>query len=215
MIEVNNTEKTPLWFEPGSHRLRSVVLEGRFVRLLPMQSAHAPALAQAGSDPPIWTWYPFPPELSVEGFTKLVKEALNGWEAGKELPFVITEKAGSRIVGSTRLLNVDALNRRVEIGWTWLHPSAQGTQINPEAKYLLLQYAFETLGCNRVEFKTDSLNEKSRKALLKLGTTEEGTLRNHMTTSTGRLRHSVYFSVIAGEWSRVKEKLEKRLGLKE
>ena len=212
---MNNTEKAQAWFEPGSHRLRPVVLEGRFVRLLPMQPAHAPALAQAGSDPKIWTWYPFPPELNGEGFTKLVKEALNGWEAGKELPFVTTEKAGGRVVGSTRYLNVDALNRRLEIGWTWLHPSAQGTQVNPEAKYLMLQYAFETLGCNRVEFKTDSLNEKSRGALLKLGAVEEGTLRNHMTTSTGRLRHSVYFSIISEEWLSVKRKLEKRLGLKE
>jgi RimJ/RimL family protein N-acetyltransferase len=106
---------------------------------------------------------------------------------------------------------MDCANRRVEIGWTWLSLNWQRTAANTEAKYLMLRHAFETWGCIRVEFKTDSLNEKSRAALLRIGAKEEGIFRNHMMTSTGRLRHSVYYSIIDSEWPKVRACLEEKL----
>ena len=116
-----------------------------------------------------------------------------------------------RPIGSTRYGNVDLFNRRVEIGWTWVARPWQRSSVNTEAKLLLLEHAFERLGCNRVEFKTDSLNEQSRGALLGIGAKEEGILRNHMVTESGRLRHSVYYSVIRDEWPAVRDGLRARL----
>ncbi len=108
-------------------------------------------------------------------------------------------------------MNIDGPNRRVEIGATWIAKPWQRTAINTEAKYLMLRHAFETLGCIRVELKTDALNQKSRDAILRIGAKEEGTLRQHMITSTGRLRDSVYFSILDSEWPKVKADLEARL----
>jgi RimJ/RimL family protein N-acetyltransferase len=114
-------------------------------------------------------------------------------------------------VGSTRFANIDRENKHLEIGWTWIGKPWQRTAVNTEAKYLMLRHAFEELGCIRVEFKTDSLNQQSRNALLGIGAKEEGTFRNHMITQDGRYRHSVYFSVIDSEWPEVKRGLEERL----
>jgi RimJ/RimL family protein N-acetyltransferase len=199
------------WFEAGSKRLRPVNLEGRFVRLVLLGLGHVAALSAVGTDPEIWKWNPFVSVQSEEEMRHVVEQALVEWEAGRQLPFVIEDKTAGRLLGSTRYLNPDRANLRLEIGFSWLSPSVQGTRINPEAKLLLMEYAFETLGCNRVEFKTDSLNEKSRRALLKLGAKEEGIFRNHMVTKSGRLRHSAYYSVIREEWPDVKKGLEKRL----
>ncbi len=199
------------WLEPGSKRLKSVVLEGRFVRLIPLELGHIPALTAVGTDPEIWIWNPFVVIQSQKDMRQMVEQALEEWEKGHQLPFVIEDRATGCLVGSTRYISPDKANLRLEIGATWLMASAQGTHVNPEAKMLLLQYAFEILGCNRVEFKTDSLNEKSRRALLKLGAKEEGVFRNHVVTRTGRLRHSVYFSIIREEWPVVRVGLEKRL----
>ena len=115
------------------------------------------------------------------------------------------------MIGSTRYANIDRTHRRLEIGWTWVARIWQRTAINTETKYLLLKHAFETLGCIRVEFKTDSLNEQSRNALLRIGVKEEGIFRNHMITHSGRVRHSVYFSIIDSEWSDIKKRLEEKL----
>jgi RimJ/RimL family protein N-acetyltransferase len=127
------------------------------------------------------------------------------------LPFAIVEKATGRAIGSTRYGNIDRTHHRVEIGWTWVAREWQRTAMNTEAKYLLLRHAFETLGCMRVELKTDSLNERSRAAILRIGAREEGTFRNHMITASGRIRHTVYFSIIDSEWPAVKVHLEARL----
>jgi RimJ/RimL family protein N-acetyltransferase len=199
------------WFEAGSKRLRPVTLEGRFVRLVPLGLGHIAALSAVGIDPEIWKWNPFVSVQSEEEMRHMVAQALEEWERGRQLPFAIEDKTASRLLGSTRYLNPDRANLRLEIGFTWLMPSAQGTRINPEAKLLLMEHAFETLGCNRIEFKTDSLNEKSRRALLKLGAKEEGIFRNHMVTKSGRLRHSAYYSVIREEWPEVKKGLGIRL----
>jgi RimJ/RimL family protein N-acetyltransferase len=141
-----------------------------------------------------------------------MQTALNLRDDGTALPFVTIEKSNNILVGSTRYLNIDRFNRRLEIGSTWITPEWQKTHVNTEAKYLMLKHAFETLGCFRVEFKTDSLNEKSRKALARIGAKEEGTLRNHMMMPDGRMRHSVYYSIIESEWREVKANLEKRMG---
>jgi RimJ/RimL family protein N-acetyltransferase len=192
-------------------RIEPVVLEGRHVRLEPLTLAHHAALWEAGSDARIFQWFPAPVR-SAEEMRVWIETALAQQAAGIALPFVTVEKASGSVAGSTRFNNFDTANRRVEIGWTWLAPRFQRTPCNTEAKYLMLRHAFEALGCNRVEFKTDSLNEASRRALLRIGAKEEGIFRNHMVTASGRLRHSVWFSVIAEEWPAVKTELERRLG---
>ena len=136
-----------------------------------------------------------------------IETALAWHEQKTALPFAIIDKKSGKIVGSTRFANIDHANRRAEIGWTWIARPWQRSAINTEAKYLLLTHAFERMGCIRVEFKTDSINEQSRNALLRIGAREEGILRNHMITPTGRIRHSVYFSIIEEEWAGVKQKL--------
>jgi RimJ/RimL family protein N-acetyltransferase len=140
-----------------------------------------------------------------------MEAALKDQANGIALPFVTIDRASNTVVGSTRFGNIDRANRRVEIGWTWINPQWQRTYINTEAKYLMLRHAFETWQCIRVELKTDSLNEKSRNAMLRIGAKEEGTLRNHMVTYSGRLRHSVYFSIIDSEWPQVKANLEAKM----
>jgi RimJ/RimL family protein N-acetyltransferase len=140
-----------------------------------------------------------------------IEAALNEEERGVSLPFAIVDKAAGRAIGSTRYGNIDRTNHRVEIGWTWIAREWQRTAINTEAKYLLLRHAFESLGCMRVELKTDSLNERSRAAILRIGAREEGVFRNHMVTASGRIRHTVYFSIIDSEWPAVKARLEAKL----
>jgi RimJ/RimL family protein N-acetyltransferase len=140
-----------------------------------------------------------------------VQTALKEQAAGSALPFALIEKTSGRAVGSTRYGNIDRDHYRVEIGWTWVARQWQRTAINTEAKYLLLRHAFETLGCIRVELKTDSLNDRSRAAILRIGARQEGIFRNHMITANGRIRHTVYFSIVDSEWPEVKARLEAKL----
>jgi RimJ/RimL family protein N-acetyltransferase len=140
-----------------------------------------------------------------------IETALSEQEHGASLPFAIIEKATRRAIGSTRYGNIDRTHHRIEIGWTWVGREWQRTAVNTEAKYLLLKHAFETLGCMRVELKTDSLNERSRAAILRIGAREEGIFRNHIITARGRIRHTVYFSIIDSEWPAVKARLEGKL----
>jgi RimJ/RimL family protein N-acetyltransferase len=140
-----------------------------------------------------------------------IETALEEQARGVSLPFAIVEKAAGRAIGSTRYGNIDRTHHRVEIGWTWVAREWQRTAVNTEAKYLLLRHAFETLGCIRVELKTDSLNEKSRAAILRIGAQHEGIFRNHMITASGRIRHSAYYSIIDSEWPAVKTRLESKL----
>ena len=143
---------------------------------------------------------------------RYVRTALAEEAAGTALPFVTVEKKGSIVIGSTRFGNIDTPNRKAEIGWTWITPAFQRTFVNTEAKLLMLTHAFEVWNCIRVELKTDANNAKSRAAIARIGGVEEGTLRNHMITETGRYRDSVYFSVIDSEWPSVKENLALKLG---
>jgi RimJ/RimL family protein N-acetyltransferase len=195
---------------PAPPRAEPVTLTGSVVRLEPLGLEHLDALAEVGLDPVLWRWIPFPVRTR-EQLQRYIEDALRDREAGRAMPFVTIERATDRPIGSTRYGNIDLTNRRVEIGWTWVAPPWQRSAVNTEAKLLMLQHAFERLGCIRVEFKTDSLNTQSRNALLGIGAVEEGILRNHMVTETDRLRHSVYFSITDDEWPAVKAGLERRL----
>ena len=187
-----------------------VTLEGRHVRLEPLAKTHLAGLTQVGLDEDLWRWIPTPVRTPEE-MAAYLETAFNERELGVSVPFAIVEKAMGRAIGSTRYGSIDRTHHRVEIGWTWVAREWQRTAMNTEAKYLLLKHAFETLGCMRVELKTDSLNERSRAAILRIGAREEGVFRNHMITASGRIRHSVYFSIIDSEWPSVKARLEEKL----
>jgi RimJ/RimL family protein N-acetyltransferase len=187
-----------------------VALEGHHVRLEPLTNAHLSGLAEIGLDEELWRWIPTQVRTAEE-MAAYIETALQEQKRGVSLPFAILEKASGRVIGSTRYGNIDRPHHRVEIGWTWVAREWQRTSVNTEAKYLLLRHAFESLGCIRVELKTDSLNEKSRAAILRIGAQQEGILRNHMITASGRIRHTVYFSIVDSEWPAVKARLESRL----
>lgn len=187
-----------------------VTLEGKHVQLEPLLAAHHAALTEIGLDEDLWRWIPVPVRTPEE-MSAYIEAALAEQARGVSLPFTIVEKSSGKPIGCTRYGNIDRVHRRVEIGWTWVAKPWQRTPVNTEAKYLLLRHAFETLGCIRVELKTDSLNEKSRAAILRIGAQQEGIFRNHMITASGRIRHTVYFSIIDNEWPAVKARLEQRL----
>lgn len=189
---------------------KPVALEGRSIRLEPLTPAHLADLSEAGSDPEIWRWYTTTHE-TPEQMAAFIRAGLNIQDDGTAVPFATIDRKSGRAVGSTRYANISRPDRRLEIGWTWLSPAYQRTRANTEAKYLMLRHAFEELSCLRVEFKTNSQNHKSRTALLRIGAREEGTFRNHMICWDGRVRHSVYFSIIDSEWPRVKATLEEKL----
>ncbi len=191
-------------------RVTPVTLEGRHVRLEPLAKAHLEGLAEVGLDEELWRWIPTAVRTREE-MAAYIETALQEQERGVSLPFAILEKATGRAIGSSRYGNIDRTHHRVEIGWTWVAREWQRTAMNTEAKYLLLKHAFESLGCVRVELKTDSLNEKSRAAILRIGAKEEGIFRNHMITASGRIRHSAYYSIIDSEWPAVKARLEAKL----
>jgi RimJ/RimL family protein N-acetyltransferase len=190
--------------------LEPIVLEGRHVRLVPMTPEHVPALWEAGNDPALWR-LTMSQLASQDDMRAFVDAALGAQAAGTALPFVTTEAATGRVVGSTRFGNVETAHRRVEIGWTWIAAPWQRTAINTEAKFLMLRHAFESLGCVRVELKTDVLNERSRRAIVRIGGREEGILRKHQITDGGRIRDTVYFSIIDEEWPVARARLERML----
>jgi RimJ/RimL family protein N-acetyltransferase len=187
-----------------------VILEGRHVRLEPLSAEHTAGLAEIGLDEELWKWIPTPVRTGEE-MRAYVQNALSEQANGSALPFALIERASGRTIGSTRYGNIERAHYRVEIGWTWVARQWQRSAINTEAKYLLLRHAFDTLKCIRVELKTDSLNNRSRTAILRIGAREEGTFRNHMITASGRIRHTVYFSILDSEWPDVKSRLESKL----
>jgi RimJ/RimL family protein N-acetyltransferase len=193
--------------------IHPITLEGRAVRLEPLSLAHHAQMCEAGLDFDLWHWIP-QNVRTPEDMRSYIEQALGDQARGTSLPFATIDQASGKVIGSTRYLNIDVSNFRVEIGSTWLAKPWQRTSANTEAKYLMLRHAFEKFGCIRVELKTDSLNQRSRDAILRLGAQEEGTLRNHMLTWTGRIRHTVYFSIIDAEWPEVKARLEGMLARK-
>jgi RimJ/RimL family protein N-acetyltransferase len=191
-------------------KIEPVILAGDFVRLEPLKIEHFDALCEVGLDENLWKWTANIVK-TPDDLRRYVDTALGDFEKGISLPFVTMDRKQKRIVGSTRFGNIDAQNRKTEIGWTWINPAWQRTYINSEAKLLMLTHAFEIWKCIRVELKTDAFNEKSRNAMLRIGAKEEGTLRNHMITESGRFRDSVYFSIIDSEWQNVKTNLAAKL----
>jgi N-acetyltransferase len=186
--------------------IKPITLEGDHAKLEPLRFDHLPALIEIGLDESIWKWTAN--VVSGPGdIERYVREAMAAEGAGTALPFVTIAKESGKVVGSTRFANIDPQNRKVEIGWTWITPAWQRTAINTEAKLLMLRHAFETWECIRVELKTDANNEKSRSAIARIGAAEEGTLRNHMITESGRFRDSV----IDSEWKAVEERLRSLL----
>ena len=191
-------------------QIKPLTLEGKYVRLAPLKLSHLNELYEAASDESLWLW-----TINVvenrEDMLRYIETALGEFERKVSMPFVTIEKSSGKIIGSTRFGNLDARHRKAEIGWTWINPRWQRTNVNTEAKLLMLTHAFEIWKCVRVELKTDVLNEKSRTAIRRLGAKEEGVLRQHQITDAGRFRDTVYFSIIDSEWHSVKDDLQSKL----
>ena len=189
-----------------------LTLEGAVVRLEPLRREHADLFWKVAQNDleDIFRWIPYSVK-TPEDFHRLIDKAFDEQQRGESVVFATVERTSGRAIGSTRFMNIDRVNRRVEIGSTWIAPAWQRTAVNTEAKYLMLRHAFEVWKCIRVELKTDALNQKSRTAILRIGAKEEGTLRRHLLTHTGRVRDTVYFSILDDEWPAVKTKLQARI----
>ena len=187
-------------------------LEGAVIRLEPIRREHGELFWEIAKDDleDIFRWIPYSMR-TPQDFRKLVEKVFEEQQRGESMAFATVERSSARTIGSTRFMNIDRSNRRVEIGSTWIAPPWQRTAVNTEAKYLMLRHAFEQWKCIRVELKTDALNQKSRNAILRIGAQEEGTLRRHLITWTGRVRDTVYFSILDSEWPKVKQRLERCL----
>ncbi len=190
--------------------IKKITLEGLGVRLEPLSARHSVGLREALSDGELWklpvTLIPHPEDLD-----NFIASAESAYHQQQELAFTTIDKTDNKVVGSTRFRHINIQHKRVEIGITFIAESRQRTHINTEAKYLMLAHAFEHWRCNRVELVADVLNLKSRKAIARIGATEEGLLRSHMIMADGRIRDSVMFSILAGEWPRVKQALELKM----
>ncbi len=189
----------------------SVTLTGKHVRLEPLSEAHVLGLAAIGAGQPFWDFMVYGKIESAEDMLGWVRELQSRAEKGTDLPFAVIHLASGHVAGATRYLNIMTKDRGLEIGGTWYGLEFQRTAVNTECKYLLLKHAFETLGCIRVQLKTDLRNERSQKAIERIGATKEGVLRNHMILPDGRIRDSVFYSIVDHEWPAVKQKLENML----
>lgn len=189
--------------------LEKIVLEGKFVRLEPLEERHREAIRPAAQHPEI-----FAVTTSALGplYDPYIDQALKRSTGEQEAAFAVFHTKQSRYVGMTRYLNIEAAHKRLEIGSTWYEPSVWAGPVNPECKLLLMRHAFETLGFHRVEYKTDVRNARSRAAIAKLGAIQEGVLRRHMVLADGHVRDSVLFSIVDSDWPAAKAGLEKRLG---
>jgi RimJ/RimL family protein N-acetyltransferase len=185
-------------------------LAGKVVRLVPLTPDHLDAFCEVGLDASIWEHNAWPVRNRA-GMEAYIQKALKGRDEGHQMPFATTIAATGEVVGSTRFAAMDRVNRRMEIGWTWITPAWQRTAVNTEAKLLMLRYAFGEAGCRRVEWKTDALNERSRNAILRLGAQFEGTLRAHMIREDGSWRDTVYFSLLDNEWPVAEKRLVSKL----
>jgi len=191
--------------------VKPVTLIGRHVCLEPMTEAHVPRLTEIGAGQTFWDFMLYGNIESEEDMRNWVRDILSRAEKGTDLPFVAIQLASGRVAGATRYLNIMPKDRGLEIGGTWYGTEFQRTPVNTECKYLLLKHAFETLGCIRVQLKTDSRNERSQKAIERIGAKKEGVLRNHMILPDGRFRHSVFYSILDTEWTDVKQRLEEMM----
>ena len=199
---------SPLFDDPPT-------LTGRVVRMEPFDRArHEDGLRAAGADPAVWTWMPRRFDTPTR-FTEWLDGAERAMQTQSDFVFITVNVADGRVLGSSRYLAMRPEHRGLEIGWTWMSPAAWGTAANAEAKLLLMEHAFERLGCMRVEFKTDALNERSRAALEAIGARFEGIHRRHMLVRAGELRDSAWYSVIDSDWPATKAALAARVARKE
>lgn len=192
--------------------IKPVVLIGKFVRLEPLSEAHIPGLTEIGAGRDFWNFMLYGDIKTEADMRNWVLDIMERGKKGSDLPFVAIHLESGRVAGATRYLNIMPKDRGLEIGGTWYGLDFQRTAVNTECKYLLLKHAFEVLGFIRVQLKTDSLNERSQKAIERIGAKKEGVLRNHMILPDGRIRHSVFYSIIDSEWDDVKTGLEEMLG---
>jgi N-acetyltransferase len=195
----------------SAFRLEPVCLEGSFTRLEPLELVHADALFEAGRDEEIWRYLLVPQPKTADEMEAWIGTALEARQTGRELPFATARKSDGKVVGTTRYLDVKPFERSVEIGWTWLSPEARRTAVNTESKLLLLEHAFGKLGCQRVQLKTDALNERSRRAIERIGAHFEGILRNFQRYWHGAIRDTAMYSITEGEWPAVREALRCKL----
>ncbi len=184
-----------------------ITLTGAAVRLEPLSLAHTADLTRAGSDPDIWRFMPYPAVRSEADMRAQIEDLLGRQARGTDLPFAVWHLAEGRAIGMSRYLDIQVANDMLEIGGTWYTPTFQRTAVNTECKWLLLSHAFETLGCTRVQIKTDLRNERSQRAIERLGAVREGVLRANMRMPDGYRRSSVYYSVLADEWPTVRARL--------
>ena len=189
-------------------KVEPITLNGKHIRLEPLNETHIAGLAEAGRDPSIWQYISYGDLSSVEKMEAWVRQSLAAKGSRSELPFAVVHLESEQIAGSTRYMDIRPAHRGLEIGGTWYGTAFQRSAVNTEAKYLLLQHAFENLGCIRVQLKTDARNERSQKAIERLGAVREGVLRNHMILSDGFHRDSIFFSILEREWPAVKTRLE-------
>jgi N-acetyltransferase len=192
--------------------VKPVVLTGKHVRLEPMTEAHIQGLAEIGVGQSFWDFMLYGNMNSEEDMRGWVMDILSRGEKGTDLPFAVTHLASGRVAGATRYLNIMPRDRGLEIGGTWYGIDFQRTAVNTECKYLLLSHAFETLGAIRVQLKTDLRNQRSQKAMERIGARKEGILRNHMILPDGRYRDSVFYSILDSEWGEIKSNLLEMMG---
>lgn len=191
-------------------QVNPVILNGQVVRMEPLDEQHLDGLCEVGLDPALWE-FAAGPVLTREKMKDYLQVALEEACEGRSLPFATVLQAEDRVVGCTRFGNIALNHRTLEIGWTWIGVDWQRTAVNSEAKLLLLQHAFESLGAHRVELKTDSRNQRSQNAIRRIGATYEGTFRKHMILNDGRRRDTVWFSITDEEWPEVRSRLQQRL----
>ena len=185
-----------------------VILTGRYVRLEPLSLAHAAQLVTVAQDEDIWRYMLYGTIYNEDQMRDWIQKLLDYQAQGTDMPFAVIHIKSGRAAGATRFMDIRPQHRGLEIGGTWYGREFQRTVVNTECKYLLLRHAFEVLGCIRVQLKTDLRNERSQRAIERIGAIKEGVLRNHMITPEGVFRHSVYYSIIDTEWSDVKLRLE-------
>jgi N-acetyltransferase len=188
-----------------------LTLHGKVIRLVPLSPNHLAGLAQAGSDPALWTYTRNGPIDTPDRMCEFIQWLLDKQTVGTDLPFTTVLQATDQIVGMTRFMDIQPDNRALEIGGTFVTPAYQRTAVNTEAKYLMLQHAFEVWDCIRVQLKTDMRNLASQRAIERLGAVREGVLRDHIILPDGTVRSSVYYSILAKEWPQVKTHLLQRL----
>ena len=191
--------------------IQPITLTGKFTRLEPLSENHVPDLCRVGFDRSIWRYMLYGDILTEDQMRAWVLDMLERQKRGADLPFAVIDLNTGRAIGATRYLDIQPHNRSVEIGGTWYGLDNQGTGVNTDAKYLLLEHAFEVLECIRVQLKTDSRNLHSQHAIERLGAVKEGVLRKHIIQPNGFQRDSVIYSIIDDEWPGVKASLESRL----